>query len=134
MNDQPPKSTLLRRALQANGAFSALSGVVLIVAARPLAAWLGLTDTLILIVTGVSLLLYAAGLFRNARREIINHLEAWTAVILDVAWVIGSAVVIFAGVLTTTGNWLVAIVADIVLLFGGLQLYGLRRMRRETAN
>jgi hypothetical protein len=128
------KPTLLRRALHANGAFSALSGVVLLAAANPLARLLGLNDALILIVTGVSLLLYAAGLFRNARREIINHAEAWTAVILDFAWVIGSAVVIFAGVLTTTGNWLVAIVADIVLLFGVLQLYGLRRMRRETAS
>jgi hypothetical protein len=131
MMKQNESSTLLRRALRANGAFSAVSGLILILAAGPLATLLGLAESSILIGVGVSLLVYAVGLFRNARRETINRVEATIAVVLDVAWVAGSAVVIFAGVLTTTGNWVVAIVADVVLLFGVLQFYGLRRLRRE---
>ena len=131
MSAQITKSNLLRRALQANGVFSALSGIILIVAAKPLSTRLGLTLPSILIGVGVSLLVYAAGLFRSGRRETINQVEAYLAVILDAAWVVGSAVVIFAGVLTTTGNWVVAIVADVVLLFALLQIYGLRQMQQE---
>ncbi|MGH7455699.1 MAG: hypothetical protein ACRENG_30365, partial [bacterium] len=57
--------------------------------------------------------------------------EAWLAVVLDAAWVIGSAILIFAGTLSTTGNWLVAIVADIVLLFAVLQFFGIRRLQQQ---
>jgi len=131
MSAQITKSNLLRRALQANGVFSALSGIILIVAAKPLSTRLGLTLPSILIGVGVSLLVYAAGLFHSGRRETINQAEAYLVVILDAAWVVGSAVVIFAGVLTTTGNWVVAIVADVVLLFALLQIYGLRQMQQE---
>lgn len=133
MNTQKTKPDLLRRALQANGAFSALSGVILIIAAKPLSILLGLTMPSILIGVGISLLIYAASLFRNARRATINQAEAWIAVILDTGWVAGSAVLIFAGVLTTTGNWIVAIVAGIVLFFGLLQFYGVRQMRHAKA-
>jgi hypothetical protein len=131
MNTETTKASILRRALQANGLFSALSGLTFIFAAKPLATLIGVSMPEILIGIGIALLGYAAGLFRNARREPINHTEAWIAVSLDMAWVAGSVVVIFAGVLTTTGNWIVAIVADIVLLFGLLQLWGLRRLRQQ---
>jgi hypothetical protein len=42
------------------------------------------------------------------------------------AFVVNWLSVIALGVLTTTGNWLVAIVAEVVLLFGILQIHGLR--------
>lgn len=120
---------LLRRATKANAAFSAISGAMLILAAKPLAAMLGLGRPVILVGVGISLLIYAAGLFRNARRETMNHTEALIAVMLDAAWVAGSMVLILSEVLSSAGNWVVAIVAAIVLLFGVLQFYGIRRMR-----
>ena len=83
----------------------------------------------ILIGIGVALLVYAAGLFRNSAREKVNRTEAYLAVIMDTAWVAGSAVIIFLGILSTTGNWIVAGVADIVLVFGALQYYGLRKLK-----
>lgn len=126
-------SSLLRRALQANGAFSALSGVVLIVAAEPLSAVLGLKMPAILIGIGAGLLVYAAALFRNALGATINEAEALLAVILDAAWVAGSLVLILAGRLSVVGNWMVAIIADIVLLFAVLQFYALRRIRKGRA-
>jgi hypothetical protein len=129
MNSVGRKSRLLRGALRANGAFSLLSGLVLIGAARPLAALFGLAGPAALLVVGVSLLFYAASLVRNAAREPINRSEALLAVILDAAWVVASAVLIFAGVLSAAGNWAVAAVADVVLLFGVLQYVGLRRLR-----
>jgi hypothetical protein len=78
------------------------------------------------------LLLFAAGLFRNAARAELNQTEAWIAVALDVAWVIGTTALIFAGVFSATGNWVVALVGDVVLLFAVLQFWGLRKLRRAT--
>ncbi|MGH7600784.1 MAG: hypothetical protein ACREOI_30885 [bacterium] len=124
-------SKLLRRTLQANAAFSALSGIIAIAGAKPLSLLLGVNVSLLLIGMGIALLAYAAVLFLNARRESIKLPEAWLAVVLDAAWVIGSAILIFAGTLSTTGNWLVAIVADIVLLFAVLQFFGIRRLRQQ---
>jgi hypothetical protein len=131
MTTSSSKSKLLRASLYGNGIFSALSGLILIFAAKLLAALLGVNTPTILIGIGVSLLFYAIGLFLNARRQAINLKEAWLAVILDAAWVVGSIVLIFAGLLTTTGNWVVAIVADVVLLFAILQFVGIRKVRRE---
>lgn len=123
-------AVFLRRSLLANGGFSLISGIVLIPGARPLAELFGLAAPGMLVILGVGLLIYAVTLLRNGLRERISQTEAFVAVLLDLAWVAGSAAVIFAGVLNTTGNWTVALVADAVLLFGLLQLYGLRRIRR----
>ncbi len=124
-------SYFLRRALLGNGVFSLISGIILIVTAKPLSELFGLSMSAILTGLGVSLLLYAAGLFRNALQEEICQTEALLAVILDAAWVVGSVVLITTGILTRTGNWTAAIVADVVLLFAVLQFIGLRRMRKE---
>ena len=39
----------------------------------------------------------------------------------------------FAGSLSTVGNWTVTIIANIVLLFAAFQFYAIRRLRREGA-
>ncbi|MCG8405459.1 MAG: hypothetical protein MI923_09700 [Phycisphaerales bacterium] len=120
----------LRRSLLSNAVFSTVSGLSFIAAAKPISSLIGLSHPGILIGIGVSLLVFAAGLVANAKRQAINVTEAWLAVVLDVTWVAGSVVVLLAGVLSTTGNWAVAIVADVVFLFAILQFVGLRRMRR----
>jgi len=124
----------LRNALRANGVFSIISGVAFLVAGRPLASWMGLGEALILQGVGVSLLVFAGGLFFNAARSSVNRTEAWTAVALDVAWVLGSFVLIAFQVLTTAGNWAVAVVADLVLVFAILQGIGLRLSAHEKAS
>jgi hypothetical protein len=130
--DTVANANLLRRALQANGVFSALSGITLMVASTRIAALLGLEQPLW--PTGLLLLLFAAGLFRNAGRAEINQTEAWIAVALDVAWVVGTAALIFAGVFSAPGNWIVALVGDVVLLFAALQFWGLRQLRRSPSH
>lgn len=131
MTAEKTRSYFLRRALLANGVFSLLSGIILIVAAKPLSELFGVAMPLVLIATGGSLLVYAAALLRNALQKEVCQTEAFVAVVLDAAWVAGSAVLIFSGLLSTTGSWTVAIVAGIVLLFSAIQLYGIRTMRQE---
>ncbi len=132
MSSHRNASALLRRSLQGNAVFSAVSGLALTAYGKPLAALIGLEQAQILLGVGVSLLLYAASLFRNAAREQVSAGEAYVAVAMDVAWVLGSVVVIALGPLNRTGNWTVAVVADVVLLFAVLQFAGIRRMQRSA--
>ncbi len=132
MTSSANESALLRRSLTGNAVFSVLSSLALVAYWKPLAVLIGLERAGLLPVIGVSLLVYAAGLFRNAFRERVNASEAWTAVAMDLAWVVGSALVIALGPLSRTGNWVVAVVADVVLLFAVLQVAGIRRMQRAA--
>ena len=124
---------LLRRALRANGIFSATSGIAFVLAARPIANLIGIDYPMLITGIGVSLALFAVALFYNAARIEVNRLEAMLAVTGDLAWVVGSGIVIALGILTTSGNWAVALIADIVLLFAIFQFVGLRRLSRISS-
>lgn len=122
------KSSLLRKALLSNAAFSGLTGLLLTIAAPWLCQRMGIPEPMILRVVGVSLLGFAAALLLNATRREINRKQAWAAVGLDFTWVIGSVVLVSLQLLTASGNWAVAAVADFVLLFALAQALGLRRV------
>ena len=105
----------LRLSLRANAIFSAVSGSGMLFAASAIAGLLGIEQTLLVRITGANLLGFAS--------------LAMAVVGADLLWVAGSAVLLPAGVFSPTGNWLVAGVADVVLLFAILQYVGIRRMR-----
>jgi hypothetical protein len=54
---------------------------------------------------------------------------AWLAIDGDLAWVVGSVIVVLLPGLSLTGagKWATAITADVVLLFAIWQFYALRR-------
>lgn len=123
-------STLLRRALVANALFSGASGVLLALGARTIGSFLGLDNVLVLTITGVVLIIYAADLFYVATRPTVNRAAARLAIALDLLWVVGSAVILLSGwlPLTTAGRWAVGIVAEMVFLFALFQYLGIRRL------
>jgi hypothetical protein len=125
------ESKLLRQALRGNGIFSAVSGLVLIVAARPLATFMGLAWPLALTITGLVLLPYAAVLLWATSQPEIDSRLAKTAVLLDSLWVMGSVLLLLTDWLnlSVAGNWTVALLAEAVLTFAILQAAGLRRTR-----
>ena len=127
---QRENGNLLRRALRANGVFSGLSGLLMTVAANPLAELLGLNNPLILLITGVSLIIFSAALFYRAAQESLDRQFALIVIELDAAWVVGSYLILFTNwvALTNAGWWTVAIVADIVAAFAIVQYIGLRRL------
>jgi hypothetical protein len=131
-NSNENESNLLRSALIGNGIFSTVSGTAFIIGAKPLAAFAGIDTPWIIIGIGVSLLFFAVGLIRNARREHIHKGEATMAIAMDFLWVFGSAIIIALGILSTGGNWGTAIVADIVLIFAVIQSVGLRRLKTKN--
>lgn len=126
---------LLRRALQANALFSALSGAALILATGWLSDHLGLQRTWLLPVLGVGLLGFAGSLLLIARGEPIDRMAATGASVADGLWVAGSLALVWWDPLgmTEVGLWLVIGVADIVLLFALVQAWGLARSRRVAA-
>ena len=132
MNANTDRTSFLRRSLQLDGIASGLCGVLLVAAASPISAVIGLAEPGIARVVGALLVAYAAALLWNGARATVSRAEAVAAVVLNAGWVVGSAVVILAGPLTLIGNLAVATVAAAVLLFGALEVVGLTRLR-ETA-
>lgn len=122
---------LLRRVLQANMVFSGLSGLLLAVDAGPLSRWLGIPATWLLVVIGVGLLGFAWQLFQTAKQSPIDLRQATAILWMDIAWVVGSALLLFTGwvAFTTAGWWAVLLVADLVALFAILEYVGIKRMR-----
>ena len=129
MSTVPMKSNLLSQAIRGNSIFSAISGLTALVAAQPLAEFLGIPNSMILTVLGVGLILYAVFLFSQSREASVNRWVALSAIEGDVAWVIGSAVLLFTDWVpfTMAGWWTIAVIADIVAVFAILQIVGLRR-------
>lgn len=127
---QPDRSTLLRRALQGNAVFSSLSAIGSFAGAGWLSTHIGAPIS-VLIALGAGLLAYAAWLLFQATRPQLDRRAAWAAIIADELWVIASAVLVLTGWpdLTTTGGWVVGIVALLVADFAVLQYVGLRRLR-----
>jgi len=121
-------SRFLRRSLQLDGIASGLCGAVLLLGAKPISALFGLSTAAIARVVGGLLVVYAVALVWNASRSTVSRGEALLAVALNVAWVLGSLLVVVDGPLTLIGNAAVAAVAAAVLGFSVLEVLGLRRL------
>lgn len=121
---------LLKKALAGNAVFSVVSGVAILSSNRWLVRFLGLPEKVSLVILGVSLIVYAAILWLNARRPKVKITDAWVAVIMDVIWVVGSCALIFLVPFSLGGKWVVALVAELVLVFAILQWLGIRRVQQ----
>lgn len=122
-------SNVLRRALQVNGLFSAISGVVLAVLPTQVSSFLGLDMPGLINFLGAGLIGFAVALFWLAAEPRIHRSLALTVILLDIAWVVDSVWLLITDIvpLTTHGMWAIAMVAGMVALFAVLQSYGLRR-------
>lgn len=89
----------------------------------------GLRPPLAFSLTGAILVGYALVLLWLSNQASIPNWAAWLVIAGDVAWVLGSALLLITGwmPLTQTGKWLVAGIGDIVALFAIVQYLGLRR-------
>ena len=122
------KELLLRKALKGNALFSGLSGIGILIANAELSRLLGFPSRVPLVIVAVALLGFALLLATNASRESLRLADAWTAVLMDLAWVVGSYVLLFIAPFSKPGRWIVAIVAELVLLFAIVQWLGIRKI------
>lgn len=125
------RACLLRRALMGNALFSTLSGLTMLFAQGWVLRILGLSPDVSLVILGVGVIVFAATLAINARRQQVKASDAWIAILMDLAWVLGSYVVIFVVPFSTGGKWVVGAVAELVLLFAVLQFVGIRRIQKS---
>jgi hypothetical protein len=127
-------SGLLRRALFGNAAFSSIIAVVCILGARPIASWLGIASPVVLVVLGVSILIFVPYLLWVATRRPLNRSAARLILWLDVAWVVASPFIVLLNPfsLTEAGQWAVGVVSLIVLDFAVMEYVGLRRIERAA--
>jgi hypothetical protein len=132
MNQEIEESQgLLKRALIGNAMFSGVSGAAILLANRWLVKFLGLPDKVGLAILGVSLIVYAAVLWFNARRPKIRIADAWVAVVMDAVWVLGSYTLVLVIPFSPAGKWVVVLVAELVLAFAVWQWLGIRRIRKS---
>jgi hypothetical protein len=123
------KATFLTTILRADGVFALVSAVFAIAASGPVAGLIELEQPVALVVLGVVLLGYAAMLLFFAKREPANRRVAQIAIVLNMLWVVDS----YAGLLfgffpvNTAGKWAIASIAEVVFVFGLLEIYALRR-------
>ena len=118
----------LKNTLRGNATFSTLSGLLLIFDAGIISEFMGIDQAGLLIAIGVALLGFSASIFYNTSRDSMNLSEARLVAWMDVAWVVGSIILLLSPVaMSVAGKWLVAGVADIVALFAGFQFYFLNK-------
>ena len=125
---------LLRTARRANAVFCCFSGVTLLVFSPTICGWLGLERRWPLMIVGGVLLVYAISLIIYAGRRTIRLTEAWTAIGSDLAWVIGTAALLWVALdlFSPTGKLILIVVALLVGVFALLQFLGVRQLRVES--
>lgn len=125
-------NTLLLRALRLNAIFSASSALLLLLAGPWVTAQLGLASVMPVYVTAGLLAVFALQLGNIVRTRKIHRIEIAAIIFGDIAWVIGSVVLValFYSSLTTAGLVLVDVVAVAVLYFAIQQIRGLKALRR----
>ena len=122
----------LKRLLQIDSLFIAVSGSATAAFSAPLASFLGVDEPRVLVGLGVVVLPYAGALFYGAGRQPLNPRLAILAGTLNMVWTTGSVLVALARwpPLTDQGKWSVIALAAIVGLLGALQLFTAYRLLR----
>jgi len=117
------KSLSLKAALRANGVFSIMCAVDLLLFSTPIAKAMGAVAPWILQVMGVGLVIWALSLAWVSSRPVINQTLVKAIVIADLGWVLGSAVLLveLPGVFSVLGSMVLVVVALIVLVIAVLQ-------------
>jgi hypothetical protein len=121
-------SAFLRRVLWADAASCFGMGLLLALAATPLARWFGLPGVMLREV-GLFLLLFAALVAVLALRRASPRLLFWAVIIGNALWALDSVLLLVSGWVTPTtlGGAFVVAQALVVALLAELEYSGLRR-------
>lgn len=113
----------LRLVLKVNAIFSAISGLTLMFLNQWLANLMNISNSSILLVIGIGLVLFGGSVYWSAVQENISIKKIKLIIIQDWMWVVGSAVIILSQGLgiNRIGFIIIGIVALIVADFAILQ-------------
>jgi NADH:ubiquinone oxidoreductase subunit 6 (subunit J) len=129
MNIQSNQSNL-RHILNANAMFSATSGLFFVLAANPLAEFLGVAPPMMYLLAIVMFGYAALIAFNTYRPEISRGFTLFT-VIGDLAWVLVSILLLLlpSPALSSDAKWAIGVTAICVDIFATLQFLEWRKMR-----
>lgn len=134
MNDPFGASRLLRGALLANALFSALSSLVLVAAAGPVASFLGVVSEGDIRSMGVSIMIFALWVFWLSTRELPPRRQVLAVIALDLIWVLGTVSLLVSPPAGLGGKWAIGLVGDVVAVLAVVEIVGFRRyVRGATA-
>ncbi|WP_161867862.1 MULTISPECIES: hypothetical protein [Pseudomonas] len=133
MNTLQP-SPMLRNALLIDGLLSGFTGLLLVLAAGWLGAFLEL-PRLLLLVAGSALLPFAAMLVWLANRAEISRQAIWAVIAVNVVWVVDSLLLLVVGWVSPNlfGHAFVIAQALAVGLLAELQWFGLKHSQAAVA-
>lgn len=122
------RQALLRQLLLADGLVSGATGVALALAAGALAEPLGL-PTMLLRVTGLSLLPYGAALIYLATRTTVSRSGAWAVIGLNLTWAVAGILLLLTGWVDPTGAGIAFVIAQALMVaaVADAQFLALRR-------
>lgn len=126
------EAPLLRYALYSDATFSLLSALAFIVAAKPIAEFLGVGSAAWLVLAiGIGFVPFAYFVYRTAAGRPINGRFTQAVIGLNFGWVVLSYVGLFAlwSTFSAGGRWFVFLQAEAVFFLALFQAIGLRRMR-----
>jgi hypothetical protein len=125
------RSNLLRYTVRGDALFSIATGAICLADTQQLATFLGVQPALALGILGAVLVVYGAFLFYTAAQAQLNRRIVIAAIVLDLIWVIDSAILLVVGwlPLTSAGMWTIGLIAVAVAVFAELKFFGLRRTR-----
>jgi hypothetical protein len=129
MNTQTVSQSTLRRVLEANAVFSATSGLFFLLAAKPLAEYLG-ASMLVMNILTIVMFGYAALIAFNMTRPVISRGFTLFTVIGDSAWVLASVLLLTLPIFnfSTDAKWAIGVTAICVDVFATLQFLQWRKM------
>ena len=126
--------SLLHTILRLNAAFSGIFGLAFLIFPARFASWMGIPSPAALTATAVLLLAWELYAIQLVREPVISPAKVWVVIVGDLAWVLGSVVLLLGSFLplTTAGKWFVAVIADVVLTFAVVQYFALRRQEQAA--
>ena len=132
-NESNRKESLLRNTLRGNAAFSILTGLLFVLAKRPLARFIGISPDWALLIVGLTLLPFAYIVYRVATQSSIDIRAAKSIITMDIIWVVASFIFLLLAwnTLTVAGRWFVFLQAEAVATFAVFQTLGVRRLLKS---
>ena len=120
----------LQKALAINAIFSGTSGLILITIHKWIATVFGTNNHTVFLIVGIALLLFSGTIYYEIKKLRASGILA--IIIQDIVWVIGSIILIFLNPfhITKTGNYIIGIVAIIVLAMAINQYSALRKRNK----
>ncbi len=119
----------LQKALKTNALFSGISGIILILLNHQIALVFGTTNYTVFWVIGLLLIYFSITIWYEIKKQ--RRFAVLWIIIQDYSWVLGSLILIVFNPfeITQIGNFIIAIVALIVLFMGINQMNGLKEIK-----